>query len=326
MNNPLVSVVMASYNEEAFIGEAIDSVLHQSFDDFEFIIINDGSTDKTESIILSYTDKRIKYIKNDTNIKLIASLNKGLTLAQGKYIARMDADDICELNRFQKQVEFMEANPEIGISGAQLSLFGKETGFMNYPLTHEEIKLRLFVTSSFGNNVVIFRRDIMEKNQLYFPKGYIHAEDFKCWTNWVLLTKTANLDVDLVRYRSHQNSVSFKNRTLQRETRNRIRAEYVCSIFDLGNHSEVANIVTGKISLKKVRAISTILKLNLEKKIFENEKLKEILFELWYLDSLEEAENNFFVTLKYPFIFRLGLKGNLKRWLFIGKHYLKQKN
>ena len=124
---------MAAYNEEAYIRDAIVSVLNQTYENFEFIIINDGSTDQTESIIISITDKRIKYLKNEVNIKLIDSLNKGIALATGKYIARMDSDDICFPERLEKQVEFMEANPNIGISGAQLELFGRSKGQMNYP-------------------------------------------------------------------------------------------------------------------------------------------------------------------------------------------------
>src|SRR4051812_25511698 len=94
MSNPVVSVVMAAYNEEKYIRDAIESILSQTYTSFEFIIINDGSTDQTEKIILSYSDPRIRYLKNSENLKLIASLNKGLKVAKGKYIARMDADDI----------------------------------------------------------------------------------------------------------------------------------------------------------------------------------------------------------------------------------------
>ena len=97
---------MAVYNGEKYLCEAIESMLNQTYTNFEFLIINDGSTDTTEEIILSYKDERIRYIKNEQNLKLIASLNKGLVLANGKYIARMDADDISMLERLEKQVDF----------------------------------------------------------------------------------------------------------------------------------------------------------------------------------------------------------------------------
>ena len=110
MSKPLVSVLMAVYNGEKYLLEAIESILNQTYTNFEFLIINDGSTDSTEEIILSYSDQRIRYIKNEQNLKLIASLNKGLDLAKGKYIARMDADDISLPDRLEKQVNFLERN------------------------------------------------------------------------------------------------------------------------------------------------------------------------------------------------------------------------
>jgi len=325
MNIPLVSVVMAAYNEERYIHEAIESVLKQTYLNFEFIIINDGSTDKTEDIILSYQDNRIKYIKNEQNIELIASLNKGLLLASGKYIARMDADDICFYDRLEKQVKFMEANPEIGISGAQLITFGNTHGKMNYPINHEDIKLHLLITSCFGNNVVIFRQNIFKQFNLLFPKGYLHAEDYKCWTNWIMHTNTENLDEPLVKYRSHNESVSIQNRTTQRLTRNRIRAEYLSIIFEITPDSRLARDFTGNITLERVLATKEILKINFEKNIFPPDKFEQIVLKLWYLDCLEKAETDLFAFVKFVLIFKLSKTIMLKNIFNIFKHYFKIK-
>ena len=103
----LISVILPAYNAEQYIKESIDSILTQSLRDFELIIINDGSLDKTEDLILSYSDNRIIYIKNEKNLGLIKTLNKGVSYAKGSYIVRMDADDVCMPNRFEKQVEFL---------------------------------------------------------------------------------------------------------------------------------------------------------------------------------------------------------------------------
>jgi glycosyltransferase involved in cell wall biosynthesis len=323
MNNsaPIVSIVMAAFNEEKYIAEAIESVLNQSFTEFEFIIINDGSTDKTEAIILSYNDPRIRYIKNEQNLKLIASLNKGLKTANGKYIARMDSDDVCVPSRLEKQVAFMEAHPEIGISGAQLLVFGSEEGVMQYPLSHEDIKLRLFITSCFGNNVVIFRKELLEAHDLYFPQGYLHAEDYKCWTNWVAVTKTANLSENLVKYRSHANSVSVQHRTLQRATRNRVRKEYISNAFTL--NEETASAFAAAVSPARLRALASVLQINKRLNYVPQPALTKTLLELWYLDSLEEAESSIGVIFQFPLIFRFGLKKNFKNWVYVCKHYLK---
>ena len=114
-SQPVISVILPVYNAERFLREAIDSVLKQTFVDFEFIILNDGSTDKTEDIILSYKDPRIRYVKNEKNLKLIKTLNKGVDMARGKYIARMDADDISLPERFEKEVAYLEAHPDVAV-------------------------------------------------------------------------------------------------------------------------------------------------------------------------------------------------------------------
>ncbi|HAS7841575.1 TPA: glycosyltransferase family 2 protein, partial [Vibrio cholerae] len=126
MSSPKISVVMSVYNGEKYLGEAIDSILKQTFSDFEFIIINDGSTDKTLEIIKSYMkkDDRIVLVSRE-NKGLIVSLNEGLDLAKGQYIARMDADDISIKSRFEKQIEFLDSNPDIGVCGTWVEVFGE---------------------------------------------------------------------------------------------------------------------------------------------------------------------------------------------------------
>ena len=123
----LISVVLPAYNVQDTIGESIDSILSQTFTDFELIIINDGSQDNTEEVIHAYSDKRIRYYRNEKNEGLIYTLNRGLDLAQGKYIARMDADDVSLPTRFEKQVKVMEESPNIVVCGTQIILFGVDT-------------------------------------------------------------------------------------------------------------------------------------------------------------------------------------------------------
>ena len=114
-NPPLISVIMPVYNGERFLRQAIDSILNQTIIDFELIIINDGSTDSSEDIILSYHDSRIKYVKNEYNLKLIKTLNKGLMLAKGKFISRMDADDIADKYLFESQIKAFQNDDSICI-------------------------------------------------------------------------------------------------------------------------------------------------------------------------------------------------------------------
>ena len=321
--NPLVSIVMAAYNEEKYIKEAIESILSQTYSNFEFIIVNDGSTDKTEDIILAFPDHRIKYIKNEQNLKLIASLNKGLTAATGKYIARMDSDDISVPERLEKQVRFMESLPEVGISGAQLIVFGSEDSTMNYPLHHEDIMLRLLITSCFPNNLVIFRRELLEHYHLSFTPGYDHGEDYKFWTQWVQITKTANLPDYLVKYRFHASSVSHKHKYVQRQTRNRIRVEYLQEIFHLRNEEQMAHDLYGIDYSKKLNAVKKVLQKNLEFNLFDQDKLTNTLFYLWYLDSLEKVKIDRKVFFEFTKIFALSFKKNFKNWLNVLKATVK---
>ena len=119
---PALSVIMPIYNVEPYIGKAIESVLHQTFENFEFIIIDDGSTDKTYDIISSYHDKRIIIIRNQINRGLAKCLNQGFLIAKAEYIIRMDGDDICKPERFSKQIQFMLEHPNLGISGTYMDL------------------------------------------------------------------------------------------------------------------------------------------------------------------------------------------------------------
>ena len=119
------TVLMPVFNGEKHLNEAINSILSQSFQDFEFLIIDDGSTDHSKKIIRSYQDKRIRFIENDRNLQLSRTLNRGIQLAKGEYILRMDADDISFPNRLEKQIQFMDQNLEIIASGSSLKLMGE---------------------------------------------------------------------------------------------------------------------------------------------------------------------------------------------------------
>ena len=156
---PAISVLMSVFNSDKYLHEAIDSILKQTFTDFEFIIINDASTDSSVNIIKSYNDIRIVLIENETNIGLTNSLNKGIKRATGKYIARMDADDIALPFRFAEQFSFMELHAEIGICGTWVETFNEKGKIVvwDYPETHEKIICRQFFNVGFAHPTVMFR-------------------------------------------------------------------------------------------------------------------------------------------------------------------------
>lgn len=205
----LVSVVLPAYNAELYLKEAIDSVLAQTFTDFELIILNDGSTDQTESIILSYDDPRIVYVKNEQNLGLIGTLNKGMALAKGKYIARMDADDICFPERFAKQVDFLEQNIEYVICGTSAYRFQNsilDRKAFNVPVNDENIRIRLFFNSSFIHPSVMLRTEVVRVHNLKFSEYFKYAEDYYFWMDLLQYGKGFNLREKLLYYRVVENS------------------------------------------------------------------------------------------------------------------------
>ena len=146
MKNPRITVLMSVYNGEKYLKEAIDSVLSQTFKDFEVLIINDGSIDKTSKILKTYKDPRIRIINNKKNIGLTKSLNKGLKLARGEYIARMDDDDVSKPNRLEKQFEFMEKNSKYAVVGSFIEIIDSKGNLSNKverPIKPKDIGERL---------------------------------------------------------------------------------------------------------------------------------------------------------------------------------------
>ena len=202
-NDILVSVVMPVYNGALYLREAIDSILSQTHSNLELIIINDGSTDNSEEIILSYDDPRIRYIINEKNSGICVTLNKGLDIAKGKYIARMDCDDISIIERLAIQVEFMESHPEIGISGSDVIFFGSKQGLFQMVHNSDLCAAGLIFNPCFAHPTVIWRREIMDRLNLRYNEEYKGLEDFVMWWKFAEVTKLVNIPQALLRYRIH---------------------------------------------------------------------------------------------------------------------------
>lgn len=188
MTSPMISVVMPVYNAEKYVVEAIESILNQTYSDFEFIIIDDCSTDNTFKVLQSYIlkDNRIRLFRNVMNRKQAYTKNRAIELAQGKYIAFMDADDISLPVRFEKQIEFMESHPEVGVCGTWIEVFSEEssqTTCIKYPVEHKLISVKLlFDENCIAHPSTFLRRDIFFDLQIYYNlslQGY--AEDYELW-------------------------------------------------------------------------------------------------------------------------------------------------
>lgn len=172
---PTVSVVMLTYKRAGIVSKAIDSVLNQTYKDFEFIILNDGSPDNTDEIINKYKDKRIRYYKNDKNRGISYSRNRVTKLARGKYIMIMDDDDVCLPRRMEKQVKFLEENPNIDVVAGQI------VGLARIPLKHDEIASSLIQYNSLGNANVMMRNDFVKKNKIIYDENFKVSEDWDFW-------------------------------------------------------------------------------------------------------------------------------------------------
>lgn len=221
-----VSVVMSVYNGERYVREAVDSILNQTFEDFEFIIIDDGSTDGTLTILQSYDDIRLRLVCQD-NVGLGKSLNRGITLAQGQYIARIDHDDLSLPERFEKQVQFLDVHPDVGLLGTACrvidELRGREwdaqVATSDQALRHALIKHNPFFHSS-----VMMRKSILEKVDGY-DEAFPYIQDYELWIRIANCAKLANLAEVLTVHRFHRDSASadFRTEFLRLWLRMRIR-------------------------------------------------------------------------------------------------------
>jgi glycosyltransferase involved in cell wall biosynthesis len=207
---PKISVLMPVYNGEKYLREAIESILNQTEKDFEFLIIDDGSTDNSENIIRSYTDHRIKYHKRPHQ-GLVQTLNYGLSVAKGEYIARMDADDISQTERFEKQIQFMNSNQNVAICGTHAYTIndnGEIMGEMNYPPEKSsQIKMYAILHNPFIHSSILMRMKAIIDCGLYDLR-FKHVEDYELWTRILSDHHGYNLKQKLIYYRMHENQVT----------------------------------------------------------------------------------------------------------------------
>lgn len=210
---PRLTVLLSVYNSERYLAEAIDSVLSQTFSDFEFLIINDGSTDRSCNIIQTYTDPRIRLVHNTENIGLTKSLNRGLALARGALIARQDADDRSLPRRLQYQVEFMDSNPGVALLGTQCRIICAAGRVLRsigeYRVTSPlAIQWALLFGNPFVHSSVIFRKNVIVEELGGYNERYQFNQDFELWSRLLEKHSASNLPVALVDYRSHENSIA----------------------------------------------------------------------------------------------------------------------
>jgi len=259
---PAISVILPVYNGEKYLREAVSSILNQTFNDFEFIIVNDASSDNSHTIIQSYTDDRIIYLQNSENQGLVGALNRGIRLSTGKYIARMDQDDIAMPERFKRQFEFMESHPGFIICGTQVEVF-EGPGKLSYPLYDEECRIELIFAPPFAHPTVMILSSVLKNNNIFYREKFKDAEDYGLWTEISLYGKMANLPFIGLLYRRHSTQYTNTFKEGMSSISENIRKNYLdCLSIRLEQNDQIAFDI---ITKRKIDYEDSLLILNLGK-------------------------------------------------------------
>ncbi|MFH7018003.1 glycosyltransferase family 2 protein [Flavobacterium sp. FlaQc-47] len=303
---PKITVLMPVYNCELYIKEAVDSILNQTFPDFEFIIIDDASSDATVSIIKAYDDPRIKLIQKPKNSGYTNSLNHGLTIAKGEYIARMDGDDISLPERFAKQVDFLDANNDIALCGTLYQIIGTEK-ICNHPVIHDEIKVKLILGCYIAHPTVMFVKSKFDQYKLEYDSNMEPAEDYELWSRLVFLEKIANINEVLLLYRVHPQQASIVRNEKQNRVAQEIRINMLRKVipsldkelyfFDLKRQDSNLKSILEKLN-EKVNLLNSLIVVNKQKKIYENNM---------FLQVINEEKKSFYSSFQNrSFIYSIG--------------------
>lgn len=298
---PLVSFLMSNYKTPpAFLRRALDSMLSQTTPDFEAVIINDGVKDASYDVLLEYAakDERIRIIENEQNLGLAASLNRGIEACTGKYIARMDTDDICLPQRLQLQTEYMESHPEIALAGAWADTFTEdetktEGTWRPVMCPQAEFRIRLLFGSApfLIHPTVIFRREFLNKNGLRYSEdtAFRYAEDYEMWTRCAKYGAIGILEQTVLKYRLAQTEsrITVRHATemedcvinVQKKLLSELRIDPAACDHEL--HSQ---LLRGRkpFDLRYRRWMDLVLKQNKTYGIYDQKYMKRLFHERWY--------------------------------------------
>lgn len=207
---------MPVYNARNFLRESIESILRQTYTDFVFLIIDDGSTDDSQNIICSFKDSRIRFLKNKLNRGIVYTLNRGLDEIYTKYIIRMDADDIAFPTRIEELVNFMELNEDVVVCGSGYEIFGKDNKIQIPEGSHEEILAKSLFYNPMNHPTTAIRLSSIRDNGIFYSEKVPHAEDWMLWIKLMKIGRFSNIPKVLLRYRLEGQNISFKHRNTRK--------------------------------------------------------------------------------------------------------------
>ena len=292
-NPPLISVLMPVYNCEKYILEAVESILQQTYTHFEFLIIDDCSTDSTVEQIKSIQDDRIQLILKPKNTGITESLNYGLRIAKGKYIARMDGDDISLPTRFEKQVAFLEANEDVVVCGTSFKILGSGL-YIAVPETNDEIKVGMLQECKIGHPTVMMRSSFLNEHQLSYNASMEPAEDYDLWVRMIHLGKFYNLQEPLLKYRVHQNQVSNQRNQNQVEKALQIKCNML-KYLDKDIYENEMKAYSAVLSNYRKATFSDFEEfIRFKKKMVQHNSKKVYFDESLFVAFLNNLEINFF--------------------------------
>jgi glycosyltransferase involved in cell wall biosynthesis len=281
---PKVSVLMPVYNCAAYVLEAVQSILDQTFTDFELIVIDDVSTDGTLQLLRSVNDPRIRLIEKEVNSGLTKSLNIAMELARGEYIARMDGDDVSLPERFKLQVAFLDAHPEVLVVGGQCVILptGKP---LEKPVQHDDILVAMLESNAMVHPSMMMRRVLQDGSSFRYPEGMEPAEDYLLWCRLITRGRFHNLPQPVLMYRLHDGQISRTRRARQMLLRSKTRLELWNGLFghrfhDMGLFDLYWVQATGNdVVLSFLAAMNELDLILIEKKAFgiSNNDLKYVI-------------------------------------------------
>lgn len=283
---------MPAYNVEKYIREAIESILKQTYTNWELIIIDDASEDNTCKVIKTYESEQIKLLRNKRNLGLAQSLNIAYQQAKGKYLFRLDSDDVALSNRIAEQVNFMEKYPEIVACSSVIEYFGREHGYWHPPFKHSEIICYLLFSAQLTHSASIIRKNSLLDNAIEYNTRVKIAEDYDLWCRLAKVGKLANLPEVLTKVRKHGNSTT-QDKVELKKCLNLVRLQQLRqnlnispSEAELQLHHEFSHYPEVPVDLaylKRAEAwLAKLARANQETNYYAEPEFSEMLRKLWY--------------------------------------------
>lgn len=292
MDKPELSIVMPFYNTEKYIGDAVQSLLAQTYDNFELILVDDASTDGSAEIVKSFNDSRISLLKNEINSGIVFSRNLGMKAAVGRFIAPFDSDDVARADKFEKQIRFLKNNPDFGMVGSWARLIDEDGNLLKktWKLTQSPARIPAFLLfkNIFVHSAVVMKREVVPEN--FYEDGFDLVEDYKMWIDISRIKKTSNYPDYLMFYRVHQSSSTNKtgNKLLAQDAR---IYKYLFKALEIDLDERMTSLL---LLLKNDQIIgdehilheiedffSTILSQNQKLNIYNQTELGKVVFDRW---------------------------------------------